>query len=77
MNKTYESKQNTVEKTETKKNIKNIKLLSVSDMGDTNTLANNKTLEIEYRVVICTVTPFYISICFIIRWRCHHRYRGR
>ena len=29
-------------------------------MGDTNTLANNKTLEIAYRVEICTVTPFYI-----------------
>ena len=27
-------------------------------MGDTNTLANNKTLEIAYRVEICTVTPF-------------------
>ena len=28
-------------------------------MGDTNTLANNKTLEVAYRVEICTVTPFF------------------
>ena len=27
-------------------------------MGDTNTLANNKTLEVADRVEICTVTPF-------------------
>ena len=30
----------------------------MSDVGDTNTLANDKTLEIAYCVEICTVTPF-------------------
>ena len=29
-------------------------------MRDKNTLANNKSLEIAYRVEIFTVTPFYI-----------------